>query len=232
LFQIPFIAERINVFRRQEDIAASLEAMLQSLRLWNRAVDTLARLNPPPSKPVEEDNPFDMGAMRNALPNGVSVDHAEQVVPPKVFPRRPSMGGLEWRVSEGLLATLFALCEAYFTRGSAREAEYFAQQAYELAQSLNAPAMTGRALAKKGELQLHQRHLQEAHDTLMQAAELLQNLPGKDTADIQRLCGDYNQLSSQDKDAQQLYEEATRMLEELDQTFGIFDGIALAFVML
>ncbi|KAF7363579.1 Cysteine peptidase C50 [Mycena sanguinolenta] len=209
----------------REDIAASLEAMLQSLRLWNRAVDTLARLNPSASKPVEKDNPFDMAEVRNALPNGDSGHQLEQVIPPKAFPRRPSMGGLEWRVSEGLLATLFALCEAYFTRGSAREAEYFAQQAYELAQSLNAPAMAGRALAKKGELQLHQRHLQEAHDTLMQAAALLQNLPGKDTADIQRLCGDYNQLSSQEKDAQQLYEEAARILEELDRTFGIFDAI-------
>ncbi|KAJ6475784.1 cysteine peptidase C50 [Mycena vitilis] len=211
----------------REDISASLEAMLQSLRLWNRAVDTLARLNPPAAKPVEEDNPFEMSAMRNALPNGDGADHKEQVVPPKVFPRRPAMGGLEWRVSEGLLATLFALCEAYHTRGSVREAEYFAQQAYDLALSLNAPAMAGRALAKKGELQLHQRHLQEAHDTFTQAADLLQNLPGKDTADIQRLCGDYNQLSSQDKHAQQLYEEATRMLEEMDQTFGVFDGITL-----
>ncbi|KAJ6502399.1 cysteine peptidase C50 [Mycena sanguinolenta] len=209
----------------REDITASLEAMLQSLRLWNRAVDTLARLNPPASKPVEKDNPFDMTEVRNALPNGDSARQSEQAIPPKVLPRRPSMGGLEWRVSEGLLATLFALCEAYFTRGSAREAEYFAQQAYELAQSLNAPAMAGGALAKKGELQLHQRHLQDAHDTLMQAAVLLQNLPGKDTADIQRLCGDYNQLSSQEKDAQQLYEEAARILEELDRTFGIFDGI-------
>ncbi|KAJ7775022.1 cysteine peptidase C50 [Mycena metata] len=209
----------------REDIAASLEALLQSLRLWNRAVDTLARLNPPASKPVEDDNPFEMSSVRNALPNGDGTDHAEQITPPKVFARQPSMGGLEWRVSEGLLVTLFALCEAYFTRGSAREAEYFAQQAYDLADSLNAPAMAGRALAKKGELQLHQRRLQEAHETLMQAAELLQKLPGKDTADIQRLRGDYNQLSAQDKDAQQLYEEATRMLEELDQTFGIFDGI-------
>ncbi|KAJ7097786.1 cysteine peptidase C50 [Mycena belliarum] len=212
----------------KEDTAASIEALLQSLRLWNRAVDTLVRLNPPVSKPIEESNPFDMSGIRDALPDGAIADRAGQVVPPKLFPRRPSMGGLEWRVSEGLLAILFALCEAYSTRGSAREAEYFAQQAHDLAQSLNAPAMAGRALAKKGELQLHQRLLKEAHDTFMQATQLLQNLPGEDTADIQRLCGEYNQLSSQDKDAHQLYEEATKMLEELDQTFGVFDGCALA----
>ncbi|KAJ7741576.1 cysteine peptidase C50 [Mycena maculata] len=207
----------------REDIAASLESLLQSLRLWNRAVDTLARLNPPASKPVEEDNPFNMSSVQSALPDGKNVDHAEQSTSPRVFPRRSSMGGLEWRVSEGLLATLFALCEAYSTRGSAREAEYFAQQAFDLAQSLNAPALAGRALAKKGELQLHQGLLKDAHDSFMQAAKLLQNLPGMDTADIQRLCGDYNQMSSQDKDAQQLYEEATKMLEELDQTFGILE---------
>ncbi|KAJ7173997.1 cysteine peptidase C50 [Mycena crocata] len=208
----------------REDLATSLEALLQSLRLWNRAVDTLARLNPPTSKLMEEDNPFDTSAMCDVLPNG---NTAEQLAAPKVFPRAPSMGRLEWRVSEGLLSVLFALCEAYFIRGSPREAEYFAQQAYDLAQSLNAPAMAGHALAKKGELQLHQRLLKEAHDTFMQAAALLQNLPGKESADVQRLCGDYNQLSSQDKDAQQLYEEATRMLEELDQTFGVFDCNAI-----
>ncbi|KAK7020489.1 cysteine peptidase C50 [Favolaschia claudopus] len=210
----------------REDVAASLEVLLQSLRLWNRAVDTLARLNPPGSKPVVDDNPFDMTALRDALPNGDSTGHAAQTPRTKVLPRRQSMGELEWRVSEGLLATIFALCEAYFTRGSAREAEYFAEQAYELAQSLNAPAMAGRALIKKGELQLHQRHLQTAHDTLLQAAALLQNLPGQDIAEIQRLRGDYNQLSAQEQDAQQLYEEATRMLEEFDQTFGVFDGIS------
>ncbi|KAJ7273284.1 cysteine peptidase C50 [Mycena rebaudengoi] len=208
----------------REDIAASLEAMLQSLRLWNRAVDSLARLNPPAvSKAKDEANPFDMSEVRDALPTE-AVGSVEQPAAQKVFPRRLSMSGLEWRVSEGLLVTLFALCEAYFTRGSAREAEYFAQQAHDLAQSLNAPAMAGRALARKGELQLHQGHLKEGHDTLLQAATMLHNLPGKDAADIQRLCGDYNQRNSQDKDAQQLYEDATSMLEELDQRFGVFDG--------
>ncbi|KAJ7632765.1 cysteine peptidase C50 [Roridomyces roridus] len=208
----------------REDSATSLESLLQSLRLWNRAVDALSRLSPSAPKPVEQDNPFEMSAMRNALPNG-EVEHADQEPPPKIFPRRPSMGRLEWCVSEGLLATLFALCEAYSTRGSVREAEYFAQQAFDLASSLNAPAMAARALARKGELQLHQRLLSEAHGAFMQAADLLQKLPGKDTANIQRLCGDYNQLNSQDKDAQQLYEEATRMLGELDQTLGVLEII-------
>ncbi|KAJ7063427.1 cysteine peptidase C50 [Mycena amicta] len=187
----------------REDTAASLESILQSLRLWNRALDALTRLRPPISKPAVDDDPF------TSSPSPAN-----------------AMDSVEWRVCDGLLATLFALCEAYFTRGSAREAEYFAQQALDLAQSLNAPALAARALAKKGELQLHQKQLQEAHLTLTQAKELVQNISGKDTADIHRLHGYYNHLSSHEKDAHQLYAEATLILERLDKTFGVFDEIA------
>ncbi|KAF7294812.1 Cysteine peptidase C50 [Mycena indigotica] len=203
----------------REDTAASLESILQSLRLWNRALDALTRLRPQPSKPIDEDdNPFSSSPKTDAA-------STEQPMPSKTFPRRNAMSSMEWRVCDGLLATLFALCEAYFTRGSAREAEYFAQQAFDLAQSINTPALAARALAKKGELQLHQRQLQEAHLTLLQANDLLENLSGRDIADIRRLRGDYSHLSSQDKDARQLYEEATSILEGLDKNFGVLDEI-------
>nr|GAT53299.1 cysteine peptidase C50 [Mycena chlorophos] len=204
----------------REDTAASLEAMLQSLRLWNRALDALTRLRPPPVKPqaVEEDDPF-----ASPAPASAESPSADQTRPSKQFPRRSAMDSIEWRICDGLLATLFALCEAYFTRGSAREAEYFAQQAFDLAESLNAPALAARALAKKGELQLHQKQLEDAHLTLLRANELLQNLSGRDTAEIRRLRGDYNHLSSQVKDARELYEQATSILEGLDKTFGAFD---------
>ncbi|KAF7305053.1 Cysteine peptidase C50 [Mycena kentingensis (nom. inval.)] len=203
----------------REETAVSLETILQSLRLWNRALDALTRLRPQPAKPMEDDNPFNVSSKSDS-------GSTEQVMPAKAFPRRPAMDSVEWRVCDGLLATLFALCDAYFVRGSPKEAEYFAQQALDLATSLNAPAMAARALAKKGEIQLHQRHLADAHDTLLQAREMLQNIPGRDTAEIHRLRGDYNHLSSQEQDASQLYAEATNILEGLDKSFGVFDDIA------
>lgn len=199
--------------------------MLQSLRLWNRAADTLARLrpSPSPSTPVEsESNPFEVPSSKSSTtaPNTAQ----EQATPAKLFPRRPAMDGLEWRVSEGLLTTLFALSQMYLARGSPREAEYFAQQAHDLAESLNTPAMVSRALAKKGEVQLHQGKLEEAHDSLSRAGELLCNVPGIDTADVRRLRGNYNERIAEHENAQQLYEETINMLVELDHAFTHMDG--------
>ena len=221
------------LFDTQEDMSASLDGMLQSLRLWNRAVDALSRFAPPPtsSKLAGESNPFEMSGLKEALPVVCpEAPRLEQPVP-KVFTRRPSMDGLEWRVSEGLLATLFTLSRAYFNRGSAREAEYFAQQAQDMAEALNAPAMMSRALARKGEILLHQGQLEEGYESFMQAEILLHDMSGTDAADIHRLRGEYSQRTTKHKNAEQLYEQATVVLEELDRTFGLVDGLLSPWVL-
>src|SRR5882762_2945457 len=209
----------------QDDLTRSLDGMLQSLRLWNRAVDTLARLSHPPPKSSEPDeNPFEMTNLKVALPTSDSSQQSDLSTPKKTFLRRPAMDGLEWRITDGLLNTLFALCQAYFTRGSPREADYFAQQAHDLAESLNAPAMVARAITRKGEIQLHQGQLDDGYASLMRAAELLEDMPGTDAADIRRLRGYYSQLKAMHNDAHELYEDAMRMLEELEKLFSGLDG--------
>lgn len=198
--------------------------MLQSLRLWNRAVDALSRLtSPPPSKPAQESNPFQVTSTRDPfLSEGSQSSHSE---PPSNKPNvnRMSIDNLEMRIAQGLMDTLFILCDVYFARGSAREAEYFAQQAHDFAESLNALAMVGRALARKGEVRLHQRLLTEGKDFIMHAAEMLPDVHNADSADVRRLKGDYSQLCAEHTHAQELYTEARGMLEELDKHFGTFD---------
>jgi separase len=201
--------------------------MLQSFRLWNRAVDALAQLSPhaPPSKPSTESNPFEVCSTKRS--EGSESSRSEQPLPNRASAGRLSLDTLELRVAQGLLDTLFALCDAYFARGSAREAEYFAQQAQDFAGSLNALALVGRALARKGEVQLHQGQLQEGNGSIMQAADVLQGAPSTDAADVRRLRGDYSQLCAQHTYAQELYTEATGMLEELDKHLGAFDDPSL-----
>lgn len=215
-------------------MATAFDGLLQSLRLWNRAADTLMRLNPPSTPPLrstDDANPFQMTSLKDALPAvKPSTSPKVQPAPKKPFSRRASMDGLEWRVSEGLLVTLFALSQTYLNRGSAREAEYFAQQAQDLAESLNAPTMISRALAKKGEIQLYQGQLEASYESLMKASELLKNMPGIDNADARRLRGVYNERTAQPIDASGLYEETIDMIEELDQALRNFDGVAFGCV--
>ncbi|GLB42455.1 putative peptidase family C50 [Lyophyllum shimeji] len=214
----------------KEDVTMALDGMLRSLRLWNRATDTLSRLHPSPSNsppPPAEDNPFQMSSLKDALPTEPSGGPQKELPPPKkTFPRRTSMDGLEWRISEGLLTTLFSLHQLYFNRGSAREAEYFAQQAQDLAESLNAPPMVSRALAKKAEIQLYQAHFDASRECLTKASELLENIPGTENVDVRRLQGVYNERLACTEDANEFYEASMSMIDELDQAFKQFDGVA------
>ncbi|KAF7984668.1 hypothetical protein HWV62_12932 [Athelia sp. TMB] len=221
----------------QDDVIASLEGLFQSLRLWNRGVEALARLSPQTTttklSAAEPDDPFAMSTLKDALPSpdDLSSKQPELSTTKKTYARRPVMDGLEWRMMDGLLHTLFALSHAFFARGSPRESEYFAQQAQDLAESINAPAMVSRALAKKGEIQLHQGLLDDGYRSLMGAAELLEGMPGADAANIRRLRGYYSQLKAMHGDARELYESAMLMLEELETLFASLDGLPIGYAI-
>ena len=193
-------------------------------------MDTLARLSPLPTSPQASSrsgsNPFEMSSLKNAplFAGSDPQSEPELSIPKKTFSRRLSIDGLEWRVCDGLFTSLFDLSRAYFNRGSPRESVYFADQAQELAESLNIPAMMSRALARKGEVQLHQGQLQDAYGSLMYAAELHQEVLGLDSAEIARLRGYYNQLRATTQDASQLYKDAIQILEELESLFLGLEG--------
>jgi separase len=206
----------------QNNVVGALECTLQSLRLWNRAVDTLSRLSQSSSKPskaTDDSNPFEA-----TPPESSSASNARYNDHPRSLGQKRLMDGIEWRMVEGLLSTLLTLTHAYFTRGSSREAEYFAQQTQDVAESINAPAMVARALMRKGEIQLYQRQLGAGRGSLAKAAELLHDLSGVDAADMRRLNGDWNRSNEQAQDARDLYEEASAMLGELEGMLASFDG--------
>ena len=61
------------------------------------------------------------------------------------------------------------------------------------------------------------RPLRAANDTL-------NDITGPDAAGLHKLHGEYNELLSQNKDAQLQYTEALKMLEELDRMFFGLDA--------
>ena len=207
----------------QDDPTSSLEGLLQALRLWNRAIDTLARLQPSAPKPTTEDNPFEV-PKRSDQDKPVAEIQETRVLSPQASRAQAFLDSSGWRLAEGLLSTLLALSQAYAARGSAREAEFFAQQTKDLAEALHAPVMVSRALAQQGELQIQLGQLQAGHASLMEAAELVVHLKGPDAVEIRRLQGRYSQLSADKKGAQVLFEEAMSLLDELGTVFATLDG--------
>ncbi|KAI0324727.1 hypothetical protein GY45DRAFT_1357090 [Cubamyces sp. BRFM 1775] len=207
----------------RDDPTSSLEGLLQALRLWNRAIDTLARLQPSTPKATTDDNPFEVPKLPDQ-DKPVAVIQETRVLSPQASRAQAFLDSSGWRLAEGLLSTLLALSQAYAARGSAREAEFFAQQTKDLAESLHAPVMISRALAQQGELQIQLGQLQAGHASLMEAAELVMHLKGPDAAEIRRLQGRYSQLSADKKGAQVLFEEAMSLLDELGSVFATLDG--------
>ncbi|KAI5983296.1 peptidase family C50-domain-containing protein [Pisolithus albus] len=206
----------------KNDVVGALCTMLQSLRLWNRAIDALSRLNPSrrsASKTTQEDD---------------NVFEASNDATPTSAPAMSSSAGrasipadaLSWRLLSSLLATLLSLSQIFFVRGSAREAIYFAQQALDLAQATKASIVAARALTLRSEVLLGQGELIASKEELVKAAQLLEGLPGVDAADVQRLRGDYEALSDagQEQNPKESYERAWKMLDELEGMLAVIDG--------
>jgi len=170
-----------------------------------------------------------MSSLKEALPgyesNTPSIDPSGNKLQPQA--QHPYANGLEWRVSEGLLSTMFTLAQTYYLRGSAREAEYFAKQTADLATQLNTPGMLSRALAKQGEIQLHLGQLEKARTCLSRASALLADVPGLDKVEIHRLEAEVKAAQTDEETTQLMFDDSIKMLEDLDAAFRQFDSLAL-----
>ncbi len=197
--------------------------LLQANRLWNRAVNALSHLSPhegPSHGTSALSNPFDVSSDRGKASPTRDDNLSSASSNPKLHYARTSTNGLEWQIAEGMFETTLSIANVYFRRGSVREAEYFVRESERFARSMNAPAMLGRALALQVELQLQLRQLDTALTTLRAATDVLNDMTSPDAAGLHKLCGEYNELLLQDKDARLQYAEALKMLEELDKTFS------------
>ncbi|KIK92250.1 hypothetical protein PAXRUDRAFT_830139 [Paxillus rubicundulus Ve08.2h10] len=209
----------------KDNVVGAMCSMLQSLRLLNRAIDALSRLNPPNNtarKATKEDyNPFEVS---NEDPSN---DHPSSS--PTSRPGLTPTDVLSWRLLSALISTLFSLAQAYYSRGSPREALYFAQQVLDLAKTTHAPAVVARALIMRGEVLLEQGQLKEGKESLGRAAHMLGSTPGIDAADAQRLRGDYgvlykDQVDGDEEDPKESYGRAWKMLDELEDMIISIDG--------
>ncbi|KAJ3827682.1 cysteine peptidase C50 [Lentinula raphanica] len=225
------------------NVSGSVDALLKALRLWNRAFESLARLQPSPPRrnsQIQESNPFSDSSSSKALPTptyGTPSYAPACLTEPSSASRRIGdfsqtrvlTTGLEWRVGQGLLNALFSLYHAYLERGSPREAQYFAEQAKALAASINAPAGICHAMVKAVEVQLSQGLLVEGSGQLQEVEQYICSRDDRDVhadlAEFYRLKGDLGQRDSMVDDAQEHYQGAIKVIESVDQSFRLLDGV-------
>ncbi|KAJ3487975.1 hypothetical protein NLJ89_g11660 [Agrocybe chaxingu] len=77
VLEMTAMASHVFALVQQGDVCASLQGLLQSLRLWNHAIDALTRLKPATTSSSESD-PFEMSGLKDALPNGASNSSSQE----------------------------------------------------------------------------------------------------------------------------------------------------------
>jgi len=163
-----------------------------------------------------------MSSLKQTLPN--VPQPLPDPIPQTVIPPQRHFDSLGLRICEGLLSILFDLAQAYLTRGSAKESEFFIAQAFDLAKSLNAPAMLSRALAKQGEVQVRLGRMKDGYEKLVEAGEILKNIPTIDSVEVVRLTAECRERMGEE-DASVLFGRSIDLLREIDAAFEKYEGI-------
>jgi separase len=186
----------------------------------------LTRLGPSKSTAIED--PFAVDTLKDTLP---------QIGNDKVFSSRPQpsqkpllngengLDAAQWRVAQGTLETLLALAHAYFMRGSVKEAEYFAQQAQDLAEAVSAHLMIARAVLQRAEIQVSMSKIAEATELLDKADVHLKDAMVVDHADALRLRGVCKGLSQDEDSARECYENASSALGKIERTLEKLESV-------
>ena len=218
----------------------SLKYLLQALRLLNRATETLSRLNP--KKPENNDiaDPFAVPEVREALPetgdssnlkSGSSKTQQHQHHQSSSSFSQSSGGtqldGLEWRIACSLLNTQIRLSKTYAKRGSAREADYFSQQAEGLARVLHSSAWTARALLLRSDIQNLLGLENEAREALVEATELMKGRTESTVVKAQLISGERMIIKKEEDDAREEFEKAMEVLENLKKELNPIDKWAV-----
>lgn len=210
----------------REDATLSLSSLLQSLRLWNRAIDTTSRLTRSNAKPSSSDtsnqNPFDTSGANEST--GAADQSQSQAKSKSLISQPKSSTEHQWRLLEGLIGVLFSLAEAYLTRGSPREAEYFLKQIQTLAESTGLPVIESRAVVRLVEVQLGLGRLEDTARLLEEVAEKLGEAVVLDSVEHQRLLSRYSERAQDQETAAELSVKALEMLQALNGDFQKMDG--------
>lgn len=175
-------------------------------------MDTLKRLHE--TAPPSSGDPFQMSEMKSALDSVSDPGESSNI---KKF---NSADAFEWNYAHGLVGAQLYLARGFFLRGSARDAEYFAQAAYDFSSSLYAPAMMARGFSMRTELLLSLRRLDTMDSTLDQLDGLVSQLDADalEIGDSYRLRGQYLQIKDANEQASEAFSKATSTIKELDSS--------------
>ncbi|KAM0746055.1 hypothetical protein T439DRAFT_384325 [Meredithblackwellia eburnea MCA 4105] len=209
------------MIQRKGELVRSLGPALQAMRLWGRAVQNISRLAPPSSPSANKSHTSSSAVdsftstppvnPREPLPEFPTVAR-KRVQPAKV--QWPSTG-LAWQLSENLILSFLRVGYLYTLRGTAKSAEYYADQALSIAEDICSPRLCVRALALRVEVHLHVGNLAGAEKDLAMMDTLLDSsMSSAEAIESRRLRADLHYRRIAGKEAYQGYVDAQAKLDD------------------
>ncbi|GEM07555.1 cysteine-type endopeptidase, separase [Rhodotorula toruloides] len=195
------------------ELNRALLPAIQAMRLATRAVNNIARLAPSPKSAAS----FPPQSTFMAPPT----DHVTPLADAPPLNERKTVttipvgfhAGLSWQLLELLLNAIERVALVHFVRGTPKSADFFAQQAIELAEDVGSANTMARALLLRADVRLQWGKQDEAAADLDQVARLLRSSSTPEAAEVLRLQGDLRLRENMRREAQGMYLKAHSVLE-------------------
>ncbi|GAA6027635.1 hypothetical protein JCM8097_007957 [Rhodosporidiobolus ruineniae] len=200
------------MLQRKGELSRSLAPAMQAIRLGTRALNNISRLAPaPPKSTSTDDSAFQapkmdhVTALADAAPIGEKKSSATLA--------GGAHAGLSWQLAEALLDSTLRVATLHFLRGTPKSAEFYAQQALDLAEDLGSSRMMARALALRTDVRLHWGRIGQAAEDLDVLDALVAKTTSPEATEARRLQADLHTRANLHSDAYQLYLDAQKSLE-------------------
>ncbi|GAA5830726.1 hypothetical protein JCM11251_001054 [Rhodosporidiobolus azoricus] len=212
------------MLQRKGELSRSLAPAMQAMRLGTRALNNISRLAPAPLKDSST-----TGSTFNAPPP----DHKTPLADAAPINHRKAsstalpggaVAGLSWQLAEALFDSTLRVASLHFTRGTPKSAEFYAQQALDLAEDLGSARCMARALALRADVRMHWTRLEEAEADLSRLDVLVGSASCPEATDARRLRADLHVRASMHTEAYQLYLDAQHSLEAFVSRTTEVDG--------
>ncbi|GAA5968747.1 hypothetical protein JCM11641_000719 [Rhodosporidiobolus odoratus] len=207
------------LLQRKGELSRSLAPALQAMRLRSRALNNISRLAPAPAKgstSSADDAAFQAPPQdhRTLLAEAASVDQEKKGT---ALPGG-ALAGLGWQLAEGLVTSTLRVAQLHFLRGTPKSADFYATQAFELAEDLASSRLMARALALRADVRLHWGKWEEADGDLDAGDKLVADIPCPEATELHRFRADLHLRAEMHDEAFQLCLNAQKSLEAFVST--------------
>ncbi|GAA5956273.1 hypothetical protein JCM8115_001674 [Rhodotorula mucilaginosa] len=138
-----------TLLQRRGELSSCLGPALQSMRLASRAVQNITRISPKPSSRRGDGEVFTAPAADKNAPLADAAPESPR--PSRASFASDSHSSLYWTLAQDLVVQTLRVAHLHYVRGTPKSADFFAQQAYDLAEDLGSLGSMAKALVSRAE---------------------------------------------------------------------------------